>query len=234
MGKSKGLAELETFLDNLNLDSYREKYREIKIVEMDLPKSIWPLDSIYEVYWFNRDLLSYDEFYVKYKSSLATELKLFHKKIQMCKACFYLGLPARIYRTWTALLTQIHGGMVAEQIFGEGHVEMSTHLDQQGIDIKVKLADQIGSIQVKKDTQRKEARQSKNKRKIPGKHYEISYKVMTNSVRLSPKKKNGQFKKEFINFQSDYYKMLSNGFVLFTDKYFTEIRDDLKQRAALK
>jgi hypothetical protein len=234
MGESKGLAELETFLDNLNLDSYREKYREIKIVEMDLPKSIWPLDSIYEVYWFNRDLLSYDDFYAKYKSSLATELKFFHKKIQMCKACFYLGLPARIYRTWTALLTQIHGGMVAEQIFGEGNVEMSTFLDQQGIDIKVKLADQIGSIQVKKDTQRKEARQSKNKRKIPGKHYEISYKVMTNSVRLSPQKKNGQFKKEFINFQSDYYKMLSNGFVLFTDKYFKEIRDDLKQRAALK
>lgn len=220
-------SKLENFLESIDLDHYRDAYREIKIVEMDLPKAIWALDSIYEIYWDRRELYSFEDYFAHYKDSLKPLLDSFCQKIGMCQDCFYLGLPARIYRTWTALLTQIHGGMVAETIFGEGSIEMSTELDLKGIDMKVSFGDTTCSIQVKKETQRKEARQSTNKKKIQGKHFEITYKVMSNNVRLNPMKQNGAYKKEFLDFKSDYYIMLENGFVLFTEKYFCEIKDSL-------
>lgn len=227
--ESKAIMQIETFLKSLNLDQYRDQYREIKIVEMDLPKNIWALDSIYEVYWTKRQLLTYEDFYLLYETNLKPKLDSFCHKIRMCEQCFYTGLPARIYRTWTALLTQIHAGMVAEVVFGEGSVEMSTELDQKGIDIKVTFHDKICSIQVKKDTKRKEARQSSSKKKMSGYHFDITYKVLSNEVRLNPLKKNGEPKKDYADFQSDYYKMLENGFVLFTDKYFKEIKQSLTE-----
>jgi hypothetical protein len=225
--ESKGIMELETFLKSLDLDYYRDQYRAIKIVEMDLPKAIWALDSMYQIYWIKREQLSFEDFFAHYKESLKPELDNFCSKIMMCESCFYKGLPARIYRTWTALLTQIHGGMVAESVFGIGNVQMSTELDQMGIDIKVTLDELVASIQVKKITNRKEARQSSNRKKIVGMHFDISYRVLSNEVRLKPYKKNGEPKKEFREFESEYYKLLSNGFVLFTDKYFREIRFEL-------
>ncbi len=38
------LEEIEKFLESVDLSAYREKYRPIKIVEMDLPKEIQATD----------------------------------------------------------------------------------------------------------------------------------------------------------------------------------------------
>ena len=39
------------FLELVNLKAYREKYRPIKLVEMDLPKEIQAIEMLYKVYW---------------------------------------------------------------------------------------------------------------------------------------------------------------------------------------
>ena len=38
------------FLELVNLNAYREKYRPIKIVEMDLPKEIQAISLLYKIY----------------------------------------------------------------------------------------------------------------------------------------------------------------------------------------
>ena len=45
------ILKFEEFLKSINLGSYREKYRPIKIVEMDLPKNIQAIAILYEIYW---------------------------------------------------------------------------------------------------------------------------------------------------------------------------------------
>ncbi len=56
----------------------------------------------------------------------------------MCEKCFYKGLPARIYRTWASIITQIHAGYVAESVFGKNTVTMSCEFDHKGADFQVR------------------------------------------------------------------------------------------------
>lgn len=53
MNKAK---EFEKFLASVNLKAYREKYKPIKIVEMDLPKEIQAIGMLYKVYWTEKNL----------------------------------------------------------------------------------------------------------------------------------------------------------------------------------
>ena len=84
----------------------------------------------------------------------------------MCEKCFSKGLPARIYRTWASIITQIHAGYVAESVFGEGTVVMSGELDHQGADFQVKYRGKTLNYQVKKKSLGREVRQEKPKAKI--------------------------------------------------------------------
>jgi len=93
------LEKFDKFLQTVDLSGYRNKFRPIKIVEMDLPKNIQAIALLYKIYWDEKKFVSYDDFYQEYLKKLKTELELFRKKIQMCYKCFYLGLPARIYKT---------------------------------------------------------------------------------------------------------------------------------------
>jgi hypothetical protein len=129
--------KFEKFLETVDLGSYRKKFMPIKIVEMDLPKDIQALDLLYKIYWDKRRIIHYELFYEEYKKLYRKNLELFRNKTQMCKTCFYKGLPARIYRTWASIITQIHAGYVAESVFGEGTVEMSSELDHQGADFRI-------------------------------------------------------------------------------------------------
>ena len=104
---------------------------------MDLPKDIQAISLLYKIYWDEKKFIDYDKFYQEYLSYLGKNIENFREKILMCKKCFYLGLPARIYRTWASLITQIHAGYVAESVFGASSVEMSEELDHQGADFRV-------------------------------------------------------------------------------------------------
>ena len=128
--------KFEKFLKSVNLNAYRKKYRPIKLVEMDLPKEIQAISLLYKTYWDRKKFLNYEDFYKEYLNIYKTDIENFRKKITMCEDCFYRGLPARIYRTWASIITQIHAGYVAELVFGQDNIAMSAELDHQGADFQ--------------------------------------------------------------------------------------------------
>ena len=129
--------KFDNFVKTINLEKYREQYSHIKIVEMDLPKNIQALKSLYKYYWTEIDIQNipdFENYYKLYYEDCKKEIEEFRIKTEMCENCFNKGLKARIYRTWASLITQIHAGYVAEKVFGEGSVEMDDILDHSGKD----------------------------------------------------------------------------------------------------
>jgi hypothetical protein len=224
------LNKFDNFLKSINLNAYRIKYRPIKIVEMDLPKEIQAITMLYEVYWNQKKFLSFDDFYKEYLNKNKTEIEEFRKKITMCEDCFYKGLPARIYRTWASLITQIHAGYVAESVFGEGTVAMSADLDHQGADFQVTYKGKILNYQVKKTSFSGEVRRGKGgvKTQIKGEFIDINYEVPSGEYFENPKKKNGEFKLPYLRFiKNKELLRFPNGFVVFTPFIFEEKKKEI-------
>jgi hypothetical protein len=147
----------------------------------------------------------------------------------MCDKCFYLGLPARIYRTWASLITQIHGGYVAESVFGIGSVDMSENLDHQGADFQVTYKNKTLNYQVKKETMSREVRkEKKSKTPIKGEFIDIKYNVPSGDYFSEPKKKNGEFKTPYLRFINDKtLHRFDNGFVVFTKEAFLPKKQEI-------
>lgn len=220
------LPRFKTFLSKIDLKKYRNKYKNIKIVEMNMPKNIQALDLLYKTYWVNSVPLSYEVFYKKYKTKYSKELKSFRKKTKMCLTCFSLGLPARIYRTWTSIITQIHAGYVAEKVFGKKTVDMSTDLDHEGADFQVTYKGKTINFQVKKNTFSSEVRAE---RRLTNKlrSIKLEYKVPGFDILNNPKKKNGEFKKPYLEFKKiKCLDQLPNGFIIFNDTKFKKIKKE--------
>lgn len=234
------LKQFEDFLREVNLDEYRQRFSKIKTVEMDLPRSIQALQTIYEQYWDNVDNLdkplSFDEYYEVYYKTHQEDIESFWNSTGFghdCD-CFQKGLKARIYRTWASLITQIQGGYVAETVFGEGSVRMGTDLDHQNIDILIVNNDESERlrIQIKKETHRPEiARMHKNVKNGNG-AVDVYYIVLAPDAYDNPYyKRNGKnfkvgdekpFVKEFVKWYPDTGTLdrLDNGFVIFTKNAF--------------
>ncbi|MBR2709954.1 TaqI family restriction endonuclease [Candidatus Saccharibacteria bacterium] len=235
------LKQYESFLKNINLDSYRERFSKIKTVEMDLPKSIQALQTIYEQYWQNKDNLkeplSFDEYYELYWQTHEQDILDFWSSTGFGKDCdcFKKGLKARIYRTWASLITQIQGGYVAETVFGEGCVKMGTELDYKDIDILITNKDGTDrlKIQIKKETHRSEiARMQRSYDEVNNGVVYVYYIVPTQHDYENPKYvkngkdyKNGD-EKPFVKSFAKWYPetatldRLDNGFVIFTRNAF--------------
>jgi len=217
-------------LQSVNLGTYREKYRSIKIVEMDLPKEVQAINMLYRVYWDQKKLLSFEDFYKEYLSLQKTEIESFRQRVTMCKDCFYRGLPARIYRTWASIITQIHAGYVAESIFGTGTVSMSGKLDHQGADFQILYKGKILNYQVKKKSFSGEVRRGKGgvKNKIDGEFIDINYEVPSSDYFENPKKKDGEYKLPYKRFQDNKeLKRFPNGFVIFTPYTFEQKKKEI-------
>lgn len=224
------LQKLDNFLKSVDLKSYRDKYRPIKIVEMDLPKEIQAINMLYKVYWNDKKFLSFEEFYDRYLEEHKSEIDKFQEKTGMCKDCFNKGLPARIYRTWASIITQIHAGYVAESVFGEGTVEMSGDLDHKGADFQVNYHGKILNYQVKKKSLGREVRQDKPKSKnpLPGEFVDIKYEVPSSDYFENPQKKNGEYKLPYKRFQENReLKRFPNGFVVFTTYPFEQKKNEI-------
>src|SRR3990167_4341994 len=221
--------KFDNFLQSVDLKAYREKYRSIKIVEMDLPKEVQAINMLYKVYWDQKKFLSFEDFYKEYLDSQKTEIESFRQKITMCEDCFYRGLPARIYRTWASIITQIHAGYVADSVFGEGSVSMSTELDHEGADFQVDYHGRILNYQVKKASFSREVRQEKkSKNKIKGQFIDIKYEVPSEDYFKNPKKQNGEYKLPYLRFiRNMELKRLPNGFVIFTRQAFENKKKEI-------
>jgi hypothetical protein len=225
------LNKFEKFLQSVNLIAYREKYRPIKLVEMDLPKEIQAIVILYQVYWDQKKFLNYDDFYKEYLNKYKNEIETFRQKITMCKDCFYRGLPARIYRTWASIITQIHAGYVAESVFGDGTVAMSAELDHQGADFQVIYKNKTLNYQVKKATFSREVRQEKkSKNQIKGEFIDIKYEVPSDDYFKNSKKKDGEYKLPYLRFiENKELKRFPNGFVVFTPFPFERKKKEIDQ-----
>ena len=222
--------KFDKFLQSVDLRAYRDKYRPIKIVEMDLPKEVQAINMLYKVYWDQKKFLPFEDFYKEYLSSQKTEIESFRQKITMCKDCFYRGLPARIYRTWVSIITQIHAGYVAESVFGEGTVAMSGELDHQGADFQVKYKGKILNYQVKKKSFSGEVRRGKGgvKKQIDGEFVDINYEVPSSEYFDNPKKKDGGHKLPYKRFQENKeLKRFPNGFVVFASYPFEQKKKEI-------
>lgn len=234
------LAQFTNFLKTVDLQSYREQFQFIKTVEMDLPKQIQALRTIYEQYWQNKCALAepvlFDDYYKVYWDEHENDIiKFWHTTGFGTNCdCFKKGLKARIYRTWVALITQIHGGYVAESVFGKNSVKMGTELDHKNVDILVVNSDGTVNlkIQIKKETHRPEiARMHKNVTSTGG-IVDVYYIVPNyNEYENEPYYKIGKRKnelrdslKEFIKFNTKgTLDRLPNGFVIFTPNAFKEL-----------
>ena len=226
------LNEFEEFLQSVDLKFYRDKYRPIKIVEMDLSKEIQAIAILYQIYWDQKKFLNYDDFYKEYLNKYKTEIEAFRLKTTMCNNCFYRGLPARIYRTWASIITQINAGYVAESVFGDGTVAMSADLDHQGADFQVNYLGQVFNYQVKKKSLGREVRQEKPKAKnpLPGSFVDIKYEVPSRDYFENPKKKDGEYKLPYKRFQDNKeLKRFPNGFVVFTPYAFKKKKKEIDE-----
>jgi len=223
------LQQFTDFVRHIPLEEYRQKYAPIKIVEMDLPKEIQALKTIYEQYWENKDNLAeplnFDEYYKIYLKDTEGKRQDFRDKSRFGNdcSCFDRGLEARIYRTWTALITQIHAGYVAESVFGIGAVQMSSELDHNGIDFLItKKNKELLKIQVKKVSHRLESR---IERKLEKDIHIIEYSVPTGDVYYKVGKNKGEPKPQFLIFEefdpnNGILRRYDNGFIVFTPKVF--------------
>lgn len=229
--KIKDLEKFDKFLKTIDLQGYREKYSRIKIVEMDLSKEIQAINLLYKAYWEEKKFLSFEDFYKRYLREKKKAIEEFRLKTTMCEDCFPRGLEARIYRTWAGLITQIHGGYVAESVFGKGSVEMSRELDSAGADIRVKYKGHFLNYQVEKTSfsgvmSRKPL---PRKKKIKGENIDIKYEVPT--CLLDPKTKKGEFRKPYLRFLEDERtKSFSNGFVVFTKETFLSKKREIDSK----
>lgn len=224
MNKSQDLKRFESMLLAVDLGIYRTRYLPIKIVEMDMPKNVQAIDLMYRVYWNERAFLDFDSFYKRYVDEYKELLEAFREKTTMCSECFYRGLPARIYRTWASIVTQIHGGYVAESVFGVGTVSMSAELDHKGADFQINYKGTVLNYQVKKTTHSREVRKAKKvSKQIPGQFIDIVYEVPQPKIFQDPYRKDGTERTEYKRFKENQsLRRLSNGFVLFTAKPFLD------------
>lgn len=235
--------EFVDFLIQVNLSDYKDKYSKIKTVEMDLPRNIQALDTIYGVYWHKnlyteyKTPLQFDAFYDVYFENCKENIMAFWYKSGFGNECdcFLRGLKSRIYRTWTSLITQIHAGYVAESVFGKGNVIMNSDLDHKGIDMQINYCDKLINVQIKKVTKRPEiARMHSHDAKI-GDVYNIWYVVPQDKDYENPyykvKNRQGELRdslKQFVKFNKNgTLDRLENGFVIFNMKEFLNIKYEI-------
>ena len=232
------LKKYENFLEGIDLSKY-SRLRKIKTVEQDLPKSLNPLPLIYKYYWEERKFLNYEDFFKIYWNTNLHHIMEFVKKyFYGCSLQFVEeGFKARLYRTWTSLLTQFHFQYLWMEVFGKRYpLEASAELDMAGIDSRITINGIVIGIQIKKISYRREASQrrfTKRQRKLVNIICEVPYlvidieeverKLNSNRTRETTKKKLSAL----LSFFNKNFRTLKNGFVVFRENYLYKVENVL-------
>ena len=248
MHSLEALQRYRRFLESIPLDEYRGKFRIVKWVEQDLPGDLLPQGSIFRHYWHEQDFLDFESWFEDFWEELQSDttsltvLKDF-KKYYFDKnndGWFKLGFKARMYRTWTAVLTQLDFCYMLAHVCDKHNkkvkLEANAELDISGIDLRVGSVD----FEVGKITQRKEARSAaavrRNRIRIPYAVFNVDeYERLSQSPRVSPSNRTGYL--NALQAFHKYFLLLKNGFVVFGEHYVDQVvrnLDDLdKLRAAI-
>ena len=215
------LQKFNEFLGGIDLAEYRRRYSKIKIVELDMPRHIRPMHHLYRECWENCETPpDFDRFYQTYSRDLAQDLEKFRVETMFSDETFRRGLPARIYRTWASLLTQIQGGYVAAEIYGRDNVSMSADLDYQGIDIQIRLPSETLNIQIKKETKSREVRAPWFEPRKNADIIMVPYEVPG----CGPLTPTGKTSIPFARWETNWagkLKRLENDFILFAEEMFS-------------
>jgi len=204
-----------------------------------------PQSSIFRYYWGEQNFLDFESWFETFWQELNSNptsgdaLKEF-KKYYFDKdgdGWFKLGFKARMYRTWTAVLTQLDFCyMLAYVCHKQGksvNLEANAELDISGIDLRVGNIDfEIGKL-----TQRKEARSAatarRNRIRIPYAVFNVEeYERKSHSSRVTPN--NRMSYQNALQAFHKYFLLLENGFVVFNEYYVEQIVRNLDDPDRLK
>jgi hypothetical protein len=236
------LTKYRKFLESIPLSGYREELKDIKWVEQDLPKEMLPLESIFKYYWFEKRFLNFDEWFeISWKelntnSEKEEALRKF-KKYYFDKdgnGWFKKGFRARMYRTWVSVLTQLDFCYVFEYVCEKENknlkLECNAEMDVRGIDAKV---NNIG-FQIKKITQRKEARRIEEKKNIVTIPYTVFDLEELQRKSESPRVKDKSGYKKTLESFHRYFLYLKNGFIVFKEEYVKQIVGNINSIEKIK
>jgi hypothetical protein len=226
MSYCKARDGFRAFLKTIDLDKYRMLFKDKKYVEQNIPKSVVRemLKSLYEYYWINKQFLSFDDWFNVIWSKV-TKLKKFkdfiwrywHMNLGKDKGWdewFKVGFKARLYRTWTAILTQFDFMYTFACVLEEKGMKMSisasAELNVKGVDLRLRVKDSPIDFQVSKVSKRREARGKTRKGVIV-----IPYPVVSRrSLADRP---------NILNIFDKYYEELENGFIVFKKELAEEV-----------
>lgn len=233
------------FLEGIPLDEFRDKFKAVKWVEQDLYRELLPQGSIFRHYWDEQNLIDFESWFEDFWKELhsnamsATALKEF-KKYYFDKddnGWFKLGFKARMYRTWTAVLTQLDFCYILAYIcHKQGKkvvLEANAELDISGIDLRIGDID----FEVGKLTQRKEARSAatvrRNRIRIPYAVFNVEeYERLSKSSRVKPNNRIS-YRLALQAFHK-YFVLLKNGFVVFSEYYTDQVVKNISDPDILK
>lgn len=233
------LEKYRKFLTSIPLDKYREELKDIKFVEQDLVKPLYPLVSIFEHYWQKREFLEFDKWFNNFWAELnknhghkLTDLKELvraHRKFYDDKVNddldnkVYLGFKARMYRTWVSVLTQLDFCYVFESICHKGNIplilECNAELDSTGVDARV---NNIG-FQIAKISQRTEALKVVRKTRLIVIPYAVFDLEEFDRKSQSSRVKDKDAYRKAVEAFHKYLIRLPNGFIVFREDYLKPI-----------
>jgi len=245
MNSYENLLKYRNFLASIPLQEYREKLKNVKWVEQDLPELLLPQESIFKYYWEEKSFLDFENWFENFWEELNSnqdklnEMKKF-KKYYFDKnndGWFKLGFKARMYRTWTAMLTQLDFCYMLAYLLDKHKkifkIICNAELDKKGIDLKIANIE----FAVSKLSHRKEARSAsasrRNRINIPYAVFNIEeYERLSQSSRVKPE--NQEKYKKSLNAYQKYFEILNNGFVIFSEYYVEQIVNNLENAERLK
>lgn len=214
------------FLAKIPLDAYRTAYK-VRCVENDMRDPLmYPIPLMLQRYWEHRVFSSYETFWNLYRKKNEELIRVWQADIAMDtpsrEGAFWDGLEARVYRIWAAVLTQIQGAFVLEDLVGGDAIEQNMLLDLRGVDIRVLGGKKPLSLQIKQDSTFG-VRSAKPKGK-----YESGDEIRATVWYSVPQvvregdlyRADGENRKAYDEFLLNGLKLLDNGFVVFTDQVF--------------
>jgi len=240
--------EFRQFLGTIDLNRYREEFKNKKYVEQDLPNDVVNimLNSLYENYWEKKKFFSFDTWFEEVWDKIV-DLKEFieflwyywHKRLgkdENWDKWFKEGLKARLYRTWTAVLTQFDFSYtvicVKEEKRYNFSISASSELDKKGVDLRLSISGHYIDFQIYKISERKEARETrKNIIRVP--YPVISRKNLIEKIKSPYVRKRSAYK-TMLKIFDKYYEELDNGFIVFKKELAEEILKRLPSIQELK
>jgi len=234
----KARDDFRNFLKTIELDKYRREFKDKKYIEQDLPDDVVNamLKSLYENYWEKRRFTSFDQWFEELWNRIV-RLKGFgnflwyywHMKLDERKdwdEWFKEGLKARLYRTWTAILTQFDFSYtIACVLEEEGRripTQASPELNKKGIDVRLTDRGKLIDLQVYKVSERKEARGKARENLISVPYPVLSKRELEEKVR-SPRTRKKETYEKLLEIFDKYYEELDNGFIVFKKELAKEI-----------